>query len=213
MNSQRYIGLDVHQATIVVRRDGEVKLRTLKTILLAPLVVFSPSFIIGCLAGHSIWNRMWWRTVTLTMLALIFCGCAHAEACTLQTYASSWMQSGTPFSVQCPSGKYDGVLITNPARRFFRRGSLVLKFNQPMAAVASKNGEGVFQPGRGKQISSMLLSGGAGIGTKDLTDGLSGAVFKSYYMIPVTFGALAILEKGGDVLLKPGFKLNVETTR
>jgi len=152
------------------------------------------------------------RTLVILLLPL-FLGLAHAETCTLQTYAASWMQSGTPFSVQCPSGRYDGVLITKPARRFFRRGSLMLKFNQPVAAAAPKNGEGVFQPGRGKQISSMLLSGGAGIGTKDLTDGLSGAIFKSYYMIPVTFGVLAVFENGGDVLLKPGFKLHTEGRR
>jgi hypothetical protein len=29
-----------------------------------------------------------------------------------------------------------------------------------------------------------MLSGGAGIASKDLADGLSGAIFKSYYMIP-----------------------------
>lgn len=143
----------------------------------------------------------------------LFVGVAHAETCTLQTYAASWMRSGTPFSVECPSGKYDGVLITRPARRLFRRGSLVLKFNQPVAAVVQHMGEGVFMPGRGKQISSMLLSGGAGIGVKDMTDGLSGAVFKSYYMIPVTFAALAVFENGGDVLLKPGFKLETVPDR
>ena len=149
----------------------------------------------------------------LLLFFALFVTAAQAETCTLQSYAASWMQSGTPFTVQCPSGKYDGVLITKPARRFFRRGSLMLKFNQPVAAVAPKSDEGVFQPGRGKQISSMLLSGGAGIGVKDMTDGLSGAIFKSYYMIPVTFAALAFFENGGDVLLKPGFKLNTEVNR
>lgn len=153
------------------------------------------------------------RPTSVILLLSLLAGFAQAETCTLQTYAASWMQSGTPFTVQCPSGKYDGVLISQPARRFFRRGTLVLKFNQPVVAVAPKNDEGVFHPGRGKQISSMLLSGGAGIGTKDLTDGLSGAVFKSYYLIPVTFAVLAVFENGGDVLLKPGFKLNTEVNR
>ena len=153
------------------------------------------------------------RSTSLILFLSLLAGFAQAETCTLQTYAASWMQSGTPFTVQCSSGKYDGVLITKPARRYFRRGSLVLKFNQPVVAVAPKNDEGVFHPGRGKQISSMLLSGGAGIGVKDMTDGLSGAIFKSYYMIPVTFAAIAVFENGGDVLLKPGFKLNTEANR
>jgi hypothetical protein len=123
------------------------------------------------------------------------------------------MLTGTPFSVKCPSGVYTGTLISTPARRFFKRGHLVLKFDQPVAAVAERNGEGVFRPGRGKQISSILLSGGSGIGTKDIFDGLSGAVFKSWMMIPITFGVLAVFQNGGDVLLKPGFKLQITQTR
>jgi hypothetical protein len=149
----------------------------------------------------------------LTRLLLLFLTtCCAAETCTLKTYASSWMETGTPFSVQCPSGAYSGELVTTPAKRFFRRGYLMLRFAQPVTVI-TKDSEGKIQPGRGTQIANMLLSGGSGIGAKDLTDGLSGAVFKSYYMIPITFGVLAVFEKGGDVNLKPGFKLQMETTR
>jgi hypothetical protein len=63
--------------------------------------------------------------------------------------------------------------------------------------------------GRGRQISTVMLSGGAGIATKDMADGLSGAIFKSYYMIPITFATLAFFSNGGDVILKPGFQLKV----
>jgi hypothetical protein len=56
----------------------------------------------------------------------------------------------------------------------------------------------------------MLMVGGVGIGTKDLTDGLSGAIFKSWYAIPATCVALAFFSDGGDVLLKPGYKLEIE---
>jgi len=65
------------------------------------------------------------------------------------------------------------------------------------------------QPGHGRQIANMLLDGGTGIGTKDLTDGLSGAVFKSWYMIPVSCVALAFFSNGGDVNLKRGDKLEI----
>lgn len=148
------------------------------------------------------------------MTILFLASVASAETCKLQTYASSWMVTGTPFSVVCPSGVYSGVLVTTPARRFFRRGHLMLKFTQPVAVV-SKNprDEGKIEPGRGRQIANMLLDGGAGIGTKDLTDGLSGAIYKSWYAIPISCVALAFFSNGGDVNLKPGYALEVQTVR
>jgi len=145
---------------------------------------------------------------------LLCCVAGAQESCVLQTYASSWMASGTPFSIACTSGTYTGHLLTSPAKRFFRRGSLVLKFDAPVAAIGNtKRGEGKFQAGRGKQVTSMLLTGGSGIGAKDLLDGASGAIFKSWMMIPITFGAAALLEKGGDINLKPGYKIMVEGGR
>ncbi|MGA2559637.1 MAG: hypothetical protein ABSF17_08160 [Terracidiphilus sp.] len=135
---------------------------------------------------------------------------ASAESCAFQTYASSWMATGTPFNVKCPSGVYTGTLIATPARRFFHRGHLMLKFEQPMTVVSKKpTDEGKIQAGRGKQIASMLLDGGAGIGTKDITDGLSGTVYKSWYAIPITAVTLSFFSKGGDVNLKPGDTINV----
>ncbi len=124
------------------------------------------------------------------------------------------MATGTPFSVACPSGVYTGVLVTTAARRFFRRGHLMLRFNQPVAAV-SKNpkDEGKIEPGRGRQILNMLLDGGAGIGAKDITDGLSGAFYKSWYAIPISCVTLAFFSNGGDVNLKPGYPLEVQTLR
>jgi len=73
--------------------------------------------------------------------------------------------------------------------------------------------EGKIQVGRGRQIASMLMDGGVGIGAKDLTDGLSGAVFKSWYMIPASFVTLSFFSTGGDVNLKPGYKLEVVSLR
>ncbi len=57
----------------------------------------------------------------------------------------------------------------------------------------------------------MLMAGGVGIGAKDITDGLSGVVFKSWYMIPASCVALAFFSNGGDVNLKPGDTLEVES--
>ncbi|HUY95389.1 MAG TPA: hypothetical protein VMU71_08825 [Terracidiphilus sp.] len=135
---------------------------------------------------------------------------ASAETCMLKTYASSWMVTGTPFTVECPSGSYTGHLVSTPARRFFRRGHLMLVFDQPVTLAPKKEGdEGKIQVGHGRQIVNILTTGGTGIGAKDVTDGLSGAVFKSWYMIPASCAALAFFSNGGDVLLKPGHKLEI----
>jgi hypothetical protein len=148
----------------------------------------------------------------LALSILVLASTAFGETCKLQTYASSWMATGTPFSVKCPSGVYTGVLVTTPARRFFRRGHLMFRFNQPVAMVPKKPGdEGKIQPGRGRQIANILTAGGVGIGSKDLTDGLSGVVYKSWYAIPIAGVALAFFSTGGDVNLKPGYVLEVKT--
>jgi len=152
--------------------------------------------------------------ILFSLSLLLVSTAAFAETCTLETYASSWMATGTPFSVECPSGVYSGTLITTPARRFFRRGHMMLRFDQPVA-LHSKNAvdEGRVQPGRGKQIASMLMAGGVGIGAKDLTDGLSGAVYKSWYAIPISCATLAFFSNGGDVNLKRGDKLEIVKSR
>ncbi|MGD0914322.1 MAG: hypothetical protein ABR928_20710 [Terracidiphilus sp.] len=152
--------------------------------------------------------------ILTTLLVCLLTGTAFSETCTLETYASSWMATGTPFSVKCPSGVYAGHLVTTPAKRFFRRGHMFLVFDQPVALV-SKNpaDEGKLEANRGRQIANILLDGGAGIGTKDLTDGLSGAVFKSWEMIPISCITLAFFSNGGDILLKPGYQLQVTSRR
>lgn len=146
-------------------------------------------------------------------IAHVLLSCAisvQAETCRLQTYASSWMATGTPFSVKCPSGDYSGHLVSTPARRFFRRGHLFLVFDQPVALRPRKDGdEGKIEAGRTRQITNMLVGGGVSVGSKDLVDGISGAVFKSGYMIPITGAAFAFFSTGGDVLLKPGYELDV----
>lgn len=152
------------------------------------------------------------RTALFALLAILIPLAASGEDCTLQTYASSWMSTGTPFSVKCPSGSYSGHLVSTPARRFFRRGHLMLVFDQSVVLVPRKEGdEGKIQPGRGRQIVNILLAGGAGIGSKDVTDGLSGAIYKSWYAIPISAVAVAFFSTGGDVLLKPGYKLQIES--
>lgn len=158
-----------------------------------------------------------WKNAMRILMTLAVClltGTAFSEPCLLETYASSWMVTGTPFSIKCPSGVYSGHLVTTPARRFFRRGHMLLAFDQPVAVV-SKNpaDEGKLQPGRGRQIANMLLAGGSGIGAKDLTDGISGAIYKSWYAIPISCVAISFFSTGGDILLKPGYRLQITSPR
>jgi hypothetical protein len=150
------------------------------------------------------------QIVPVFLAVLVLSQLPVAETCKLQTYASSWMATGTPFSVKCPSGDYSGHLVSTPARRFFRRGHLMLVFDQPVALRPKKDGdEGKIQPGRGRQIANMLVGGGVSVGSKDLVDGISGSVFKSGYMIPITGVAFAFFSTGSDVLLKPGYELDI----
>jgi hypothetical protein len=157
------------------------------------------------------------RFVVPACVALAVLLCARtgtAETCKLATYASSWMETGTPFSVTCPSGTYTGHLVSTPAKRFFRRGHLMLVFDQPVMVHPRKPGdEGKIQAGRGRQVANLLLDGGAGIGAKDMTDELAGAVFKPWMMIPITSVTLAFFSNGGDVLLKPGYKIEIDSRR
>lgn len=86
----------------------------------------------------------------------------------------------------------------------------MLSFNSPVAIQTSNPAdEGKIQPGRGRQIANILFAGGSGIASKDITDGLSGAVFKSWYMIPISGVAISFFSTGGDVNLKPGYKLEI----
>jgi len=148
------------------------------------------------------------------LAVLLFSSAAFAETCSLKTYASSWMATGTEFKVSCPSGEYTGHIVATPAKRFFRRGHMMLVFDQAVTLRSKKDtGEGKIEPGRGRQVASMLMAGGVGIGAKDLTDGLSGAVYKSWYAIPISCVSLAFFSNGGDVNLKPGFQLEVVQLR
>jgi len=153
------------------------------------------------------------RTIQILAVALVLLfhsKSALAETCKLQSYASSWMVTGTPFSIKCPSGDYAGHLVSTPARRFFRRGHLMLVFDQPITLRPKKEGdEGKIEAGRARQITNLLVGGGVSIGSKDLVDGLSGSFFKPAYMIPITGVAFAFFSNGGDVLLKPGYELEV----
>jgi len=115
---------------------------------------------------------------------------------------------------QVSLGNLFGHPGNNSGASIFRRGHMMLRFDQPVT-LSPKNttDEGKIQPGRGKQIASILMAGGVGIGVKDITDGLSGAVYKSWYAIPISCVTLAFFSNGGDVNLKRGDTLEIVLLR
>src|SRR5215467_10010582 len=69
------------------------------------------------------------KTVTLTLLDDL----------------SSRLPSGTAFTERDEAGKiYHGPVVTHPARRFLRRGSLIMAFDESVVPVTRDN-EGVFR--------------------------------------------------------------------
>lgn len=121
------------------------------------------------------------KRLSIAFAAFLLANEAKAEFFALRTYAASGMVTGTPFSIERPAGPtYSDHLVTHPTRPFFHRGYMRLIFDDPVTVVSKKaRDEGKIQLGHGRQISNMLMAGGVGIGAKDITDELSGVVFKS----------------------------------
>ena len=150
--------------------------------------------------------------IILALAVVLAPGAVPAETCILQTYASSWMATGTPFSVKCPSGIYSGHLISTPARRFFRRGHLMLVFDQPVGLIPKKEGdEGErFSPDEAARSPICSWTGVSGRHQGPHRRALR-CHFQIRYMIPVSAVTLAFFSNGGDVLLKPGYELHIES--
>ena len=92
-----------------------------------------------------------WLLARTGFSILLLCGISDAQTVTLtlQQDLSSKLPSGTAFTANDPAGKiYRGKVITHPARRVLRRGSMILIFDDPVVPV-TKTPEGVFQPGTG----------------------------------------------------------------
>lgn len=140
---------------------------------------------------------------------LIACMSLSAQTLTLLTPVSSKMPTGTAFQAKDESsGKiYEGYIVSRPAMRFSRRGSLVLRFADPVRTVDNGH-EGVIKASRKKQL---IVLGSMPLVAKVVDDSVDGIVGpnKSRY---VALGSLAFMAlfKGGEVNLKPGYKVVVE---
>ena len=137
---------------------------------------------------------------------------AAAQPLTLLTPVSSKMPTGSEFRAVDKSGKvYVGTLITRPARRFLRRGSVLLRFYDPVHLVNS-DPEGVIRAGRKKQL---ILLGTTPLIAKIADDSVDSAIGggKARFVALGTSILFMAFVKGGEVHLKPGDQLEVEAGR
>src|SRR5512133_1030376 len=83
----------------------------------------------------------------LVLFALGTMSSAQTVTLILQEDLSSKLPTGSTFTAKDSAGKiYHGHVVTHRARRFLRRGSLTLVFEEPVLPV-TKDAEGVFRAG------------------------------------------------------------------
>jgi hypothetical protein len=151
---------------------------------------------------------MWRIVFSLTCLvALGACSEAQTTTLTLLEDVSSKLLTGTVFTARDASGKtYQGHIVTHPARRLLRRGSMRLVFDDPI--VPTKN-EGVFRAGSKMRLLKWAGSIAAAKLAGDTVDGTIGAS-KARYVATAVSSALIILQKGGEAKLHKGDSVDVE---
>ena len=152
------------------------------------------------------------KKTQILMSLLLLPVLAGAQPLTLLTAVSSKMPSGSEFRAVDDSGKvYAGTVVAKPARRFLRRGYVLLRFYEPVHVVNS-DPEGVIRPGRKKQL---ILLGTTPLIAKiadDSVDAAIGGGRARWVALGASVLFMALL-KGGEVHLKPGDKLEVEAGR
>jgi hypothetical protein len=135
---------------------------------------------------------------------------AQTVTLTLQDDISSKLPAGTMFTAKDSVGKvYHGHVITHPARRLLRRGSMRLVFDDPVVAVTN---EGVFRAGNKMRLLKLGGSLAAAKLADDAVDGAIGATKARYVAIAVS-AALIIFQKGGEAKFHKGDTVEVEPRR
>lgn len=153
-----------------------------------------------------------WTNIQILAFVVVLSAASLAQPLTLLTPVSSKMPTGSEFRAVDREGKiYAGTLIARPARRFLRRGSVLLRFYDPVHVV-NGDPEGVIRAGRKKQL---ILLGTTPLIAKIADDSVDTAIGGGKARF-VALGASVLfmaLVKGGEVHLKPGDKLEVEAGR
>jgi hypothetical protein len=158
--------------------------------------------------------RVMWRIGFLIICVIILGTVSDAQTVTLTLLEdlSSKLPTGTAFTARNAAGKvYHGHVITRPARRLLRRGSMRLVFDDPVVPV-TPDPEGVF--GAGNKMRLLKLGGSLAAAklADDAVDGAIGATKARYVALGVG-AALIILQKGGEAKLHKGDTIDVEPRR
>ena len=137
---------------------------------------------------------------------------AQTVTLVLQEEVSSKLPTGTTFTAMDTAGKiYHGHVVTHRARRFLRRGSMTLVFDEPVSPV-TKDPEGVFRAGNKMRLLKLGSSLAAAKLADDAADGAIGAT-KARYVGLAAGVALMLLQKGGEAKLHKGDTIEVEPKR
>jgi hypothetical protein len=148
----------------------------------------------------------------LLVITLVPMSSAQTVTLMLQEDISSKLPTGRTFTAKDSTGKiYHGHVVTHRARRFLRRGSLTLVFEEPVVAV-TKDTEGVFRAGNKMRL--LKLGGSLAVAkiADDAVDGTIGAS-KARYVGLAAAATLMILQRGGEAKLHKGDTIQVEPSR
>jgi len=155
-----------------------------------------------------------WRIGSLLtcIVILVRMGTAQTETLILQEDLTSKLPTGTAFTAKDSAGKiYRGHVVTHPARRLLRRGSMILVFDDPVSPV-TKDPEGVFRAGNKNRLIKLGGSIAAAKIADDAVDTSIGAS-KARYVAMAVSAALIIFQKGGEAKLHKGDTVEVEPRR
>src|SRR5712672_3377182 len=155
---------------------------------------------------------MWRIAFLLTCALSATISAAQTETLTLLQEISSKMPTGARFTARDSAGKiYRGHVVTHPAKRLLRRGSMILVFDDPVVPV-TKDPEGVFRAGNKMRLLKLGGSLAAAKLADDAVDGAIGATKARYVAIGVG-AALIIFQKGSEAKLHRGDTIDVESRR
>jgi len=155
-------------------------------------------------------HRLMWRIGSLLTCLVILATMGTAQTVTLilQEDLSSKLPTGTAFTAKDSAGKiYRGHVVTHPARRLLRRGSMILVFDDPVSPV-TKDPEGVF---RARNKNRLIKLGGSIAAAKIADDAVDTSIgaSKARYVAMAVSAALIIFQKGGEAKLHKGDTVEV----
>jgi hypothetical protein len=161
--------------------------------------------------GVSLGKTLMWKIGFLLTCAISMgtISAAQTETLTLLQEITSKLPTGARFTARDSAGKiYSGHAVTHPAKRFLRRGSIILVFDDPVVPV-TKDREGAFRAGNKMRLLKLGGSLAAAKLADDSVDGAIGAT-KARYVAAGVAAALIVFQKGGEAKLHKGDTIEVE---